>query len=148
LCLPYSVGDNLLVSGGGDSTIRLWNYVEGTLLSTFVIDKKGNESPIVASLTFDHVSKSIAALLEADTTVYIYSIKDNQLLLKDSIDLGSGSTLLNLSFDSEGKLWVVGSNPVAHLLEIDATTQKYKQSNSSVISAIQSGLISEGNTKY
>lgn len=40
-----SGGSNFLLSGGGDSTVRLWDYINGCLLDTYEVKDKVGEQP-------------------------------------------------------------------------------------------------------
>eukprot|EP00742_Colponemidia_sp_Colp-10_P008502 GILJ01009213.1.p1 GENE.GILJ01009213.1~~GILJ01009213.1.p1 ORF type:complete len:386 (-),score=66.92 GILJ01009213.1:1508-2665(-) len=107
----------LLISGGGDGTVRLWNFMEGKLLHTASLpcnmsataDKEG--LGIVSSLSWSASSQRLAVTVENENLIYIYKYNhDNQ-----SLDLHKTFTLSSMPseccFDGIGALWVTGIQP-------------------------------------
>lgn len=111
-CLAFVGSYGLLVSGGGDCTVRLWHYESGTLLDTFDTTK-GDESDLkedsraVVALASSPPS-TVAAILERFEGVLIFScdpLEKKLKLLKKVVTPGYCPS--SLSFDCNNNLWMV-----------------------------------------
>ena len=119
--------EELLVSGGGDGTLRVWDPMSGKLLSVLEIPNPvQNEEDTTASVIVTVVSNerdgSIVAAIEGSDEVLYCSIvppgnedggggggRSSHSLVESSRQRVQGMRLpSDIKFDKEGRLWVVG----------------------------------------
>ena len=100
LTIALSVDSTLLVSGGLDSTIVLWNVLSGK-----VIKKLGFHHGVVTTLNLNG-SGSLLASGSSDKTVVVYDIADEKIAYKID-NLTSDVTVVR--FSADGQLLAVGS---------------------------------------
>ncbi|KAI9481103.1 MAG: WD40-repeat-containing domain protein [Benjaminiella poitrasii] len=111
--LPWN--EKLLVSSGGDGTVRLWDYVQGKQLA--LIDLKSqieaykppasdanSEDAIVSALSFDAKSKTLAVAFAKSPAVIILNWQESQFVYKETVVVSA--SILDIEFDLEGKLWI------------------------------------------
>lgn len=105
-------GAELLVSGSGDGTIRLWDYQTGQLLDTLEIDGQS----VVLSLEASLDGNSIVAVLDAKKQLLVNTIDwENKKFGAHSSD--KFSTLDDMPLpteivvDKKGRFWVIGGPP-------------------------------------
>lgn len=112
--LPWD--DKIVVSSGGDGTVRLWNFVEGKQLQLIDLKEKiepykpsatdaNSEDAIVSALSFNVSSKSLAVSFAKSPAVIILGWNDNnEFTYKQTLVVSS--PILDIEFDLEGKLWM------------------------------------------
>ncbi|KAJ3408068.1 WD repeat-containing protein 4 [Chytridiales sp. JEL 0842] len=108
--LPNS--DNLLVSGGGDSSILVWDFILGERVQKVnLADAFGNKdgtpfnNQAVISIKSSPVSGMIAVLLDSLPSVILFdATKRSHLVLKQRIPLSG--VALDIEFDKKGNLWI------------------------------------------
>ncbi|KAI8979483.1 WD40-repeat-containing domain protein [Mycotypha africana] len=112
--LPWN--ENILVSSGGDCTVRIWDYLKGTEISSIDLKQHilaykppttdaNSEDAIVNNIVFDSKSKMCAVVFAKSPAVIILQWNDHnqQFLFKQTVVLSS--PILDIAFDLEGKLW-------------------------------------------
>lgn len=110
--LPWN--DQVLVSGGGDGTIRLWDFVNGKQIQS--IDLKvqieaykppaadaNSEDAIISALAFDNTTQSLAVAFAKSPAVLVLKYENSQFAYKETVVVSS--PILDVTFDLEGKLW-------------------------------------------
>jgi WD40 repeat protein len=110
--LPWN--DQVLVSGGGDGTIRLWDFVKGKQIQS--VDLKAqieaykppvadanSEDAIISALAFDNTTQSLAVAFAKSPAVLVLKYDENQFTYKETVVVSS--PILDIAFDLQGKLW-------------------------------------------
>ncbi|XP_019646904.1 PREDICTED: tRNA (guanine-N(7)-)-methyltransferase non-catalytic subunit wdr4-like [Branchiostoma belcheri] len=128
LCLsPYP--DGILLSGGGDGTVRVWDWLKGKELhvehlAKFCRGLKDNKPPVVSKLVCNWIGKLVAVVVEGLDQVILFKLHtevaphlDAQLI--ESEPLECEGKVWDVAFDRNGYLWV------AQAVE-DNTVQVYK----------------------
>ncbi|KAI9489952.1 WD40-repeat-containing domain protein [Zychaea mexicana] len=112
--LPWD--ESLLISAGGDTTIRVWDFSKGKELQNLSIKEyiqpymakatdANSEEPMVRRLVIDANKKLIAIVFAKTSAIVLLEwTTDNKLVHKSTQE--AGSTVLDACFDSQGKLWV------------------------------------------
>lgn len=112
--LPWD--EKILVSSGGDGTVRLWNFIDGKQLQLIDLKEKiepykpsatdaNSEDAIVSALSFDVSTKSLAVAFAKSPAVIILGFNDNnELAYKQTLVVSS--PVLDIEFDLEGRLWM------------------------------------------
>jgi len=118
LAIPKSFPD-LLISGGGDGTLRLWKYQTGKLLDTLIVldnenEEEEDEESVVSALTYCDINHMVAVLLEKHSLLRFYEIK-NPATEKAELELFQTFPLkfnpIDAVFDHKGTLWISGKSP-------------------------------------
>ncbi|KAI8083128.1 WD40-repeat-containing domain protein [Halteromyces radiatus] len=138
--LPWNV--NMMVSAGGDNTIRTWDFVKGAQIqslnyldyikqyvNTPANENSHTEDPIVSSIKFDKTSKTVAVAFTKVSAILLLEWKDDEksLVYKDVIHCDR--PVLDISFDLQGKLWT----SLAPTTESDALLVIYSPVNEKVV---------------
>lgn len=111
--LPWN--KQLLVSSGGDGTVRLWDFLGGKQLQSLDLKEKieaykptaadaNSEDAIVSALSFDNKTQSLAVSFAKSPAVIILAWKEDKFEYKETIV--TESPILDIAFDLEGKLWI------------------------------------------
>ncbi|KAL3699281.1 hypothetical protein R1sor_017303 [Riccia sorocarpa] len=111
-------GQQLLVSGGGDSTVRLWDYVKGKMLHVFDTAQlealRDEETPddaarAVIGLSVSPDGSVVAVLLErfSGVLLLVYDDLDKTLKHHQCIVLSEHVFPTSLAFDVTSRLWIV-----------------------------------------
>eukprot|EP01087_Luapelamoeba_hula_P022173 TRINITY_DN788_c2_g1_i1.p1 TRINITY_DN788_c2_g1~~TRINITY_DN788_c2_g1_i1.p1 ORF type:complete len:415 (-),score=60.03 TRINITY_DN788_c2_g1_i1:73-1317(-) len=94
--------DQLVVSGGGDGTLRLWNYRVGRLLYTHKVSQPATFVPTSRSTQTGHV----ATFVEGDKNVQLFTVEGNKKLNLIQT-LATPSAVVDAAFHpTDGTLWV------------------------------------------
>ncbi|KAI9314989.1 WD40-repeat-containing domain protein [Dichotomocladium elegans] len=105
----------IMISAGGDGTIRLWNFVLGKQLQSLEIKEyighyspeatdANSKEPIVSQLIFNS-QKTIAVLFAKTPAVLLFDwTDDNRIVYKQTLE--TSIPALSACFDSQGDLWV------------------------------------------
>jgi len=133
----------LLVSGSGDGTIRLWNYLDGKLLHSIVLPIETIKRIIVGGIAYDSQNKRIGVLVEGHPSILLYSVSNDKksLHLEQQLDLPPTSIPFHISTDSQGNFFVVGANPSFTLLKKHGSHQKYEIAASSLVDIVNKASI-------
>ncbi|KAI9248000.1 WD40-repeat-containing domain protein [Phascolomyces articulosus] len=112
--LPWNEG--LLISAGGDNTVRVWDFLKGKEIQSLNIKEyiqpymakatdANSEEPMVRKLAID-ASKNLIAVVFAKTNavVLLEWTSDNTLTYKSTLE--TESTVLDATFDLQNRLWV------------------------------------------
>lgn len=110
--LPWN--DQLLVSGGGDGTIRLWDFVNGKEIQCLDIKAHieaykppaadaNSEDAIISALVFDNITESLVVAFAKSPAVLVLKYENNQFVYKETVVVSS--PILDVAFDLESKLW-------------------------------------------
>ncbi|CEI97770.1 hypothetical protein RMCBS344292_11896 [Rhizopus microsporus] len=111
--LPWN--ENLLVSAGGDGTIRVWEYVSGKQIQCLDLREQiepykpvaadaNSEDAIVNRLTFDSKDKLVVVGFAKANACIALEWKEDAFSYKDT--LVTRLPILDIAFDLEQKLWV------------------------------------------
>jgi len=102
---------SMLVSGSG-GTLRLWNYMTGQPLHSMTLPNtmQGKEK-IINSIQCSPAG-IISVIVEGESSLLLYVVKDSQLTLLRRYDFDPSSSLYDAVFDSKNSLWCIGSNPL------------------------------------
>jgi len=132
LTLPNVSSKDILISGGADSTIRVWNFVAGKELCQYAFE---GSQEIICSLACSS-QNIICALVERRDIVLVFSLEHGKetfsLKLLQKIELEKDSTPLNVYFDSKDNLYVVGS--LNYFFELDKN--QFKKSKSELLNKL------------
>ncbi|KAJ5586761.1 tRNA (guanine-N(7)-)-methyltransferase non-catalytic subunit trm82 [Penicillium hispanicum] len=107
LCVP-SWASNVLVSGGGDGHLFLWNWVEGQPLQQVSLPESLSTAEPTVRGIWDVSLESVKAVLvslEGATQLLCYTIEDDNLKFQGTIQC-SGNVLDVAGIDSRGSLVV------------------------------------------
>ncbi|ORX57704.1 WD40 repeat-like protein [Piromyces finnis] len=107
--------ESLLLSGGGDDYLFLWDYVNAKVIQkidikTLIEDtiKNNNLNSIetynVKEITSYSEENLIAVCFEKLPAVFFFDIKDNKLNIKSTII--TENLILDIAFDNKGRLWI------------------------------------------
>eukprot|EP01118_Nematostelium_gracile_P018689 TRINITY_DN8401_c0_g1_i1.p1 TRINITY_DN8401_c0_g1~~TRINITY_DN8401_c0_g1_i1.p1 ORF type:complete len:350 (+),score=68.18 TRINITY_DN8401_c0_g1_i1:41-1090(+) len=121
LCIPPQY-PNLLISGGGDGSIKLWDFRSGKELFSFNTHSQPNPGQNINIITLACSSKNntVVAILEGVCKVLLFTVSDHDLTLQQEFAFPD-SKLFDACFDVSGNLWIVGYNPILMYLEFDGT---------------------------
>ncbi|CAO3629296.1 unnamed protein product [Mucor hiemalis] len=111
--LPWN--ESVLVSSGGDGTIRLWDYLKGTQIQLLDLKEHieaykppaadaNSEDAIVSSVSFDSKNQTVAVAFAKSKAVVILSYNNDALAYKQTVV--TASPILDIAYDNEGKLWI------------------------------------------
>eukprot|EP00124_Ichthyophonus_hoferi_P000151 Ihof_evm15s5 gene=Ihof_evmTU15s5 len=108
LCLPEHQSD-LLVTGSGDGSIRVWRYMDGSCLSTHKyhanVGEGEEEEIIVNGITYNTITGHLAVSIEGGATVYLHQVDANgQTTAIQSLTFES--PVVGCKFGSAGRLWI------------------------------------------
>eukprot|EP01121_Diplochlamys_sp_Union-15-3_P008843 TRINITY_DN2374_c0_g1_i1.p1 TRINITY_DN2374_c0_g1~~TRINITY_DN2374_c0_g1_i1.p1 ORF type:complete len:379 (+),score=56.34 TRINITY_DN2374_c0_g1_i1:83-1219(+) len=118
LIIPYA-SKTLLISGGADGTLRIWDYLSGVQLHTTILlpllmtNTTIANKEVVSSIVHSSRHDLFAVSVENYPGIMVFKLVGHsdslhfELIQKISLD-----KVLNLSFDEEGVLWVVGSDTI------------------------------------
>ncbi|KAF7721160.1 WD repeat-containing protein 4 [Apophysomyces ossiformis] len=152
--LPWDIAK--LVSAGGDSTIRLWDYVKGKEVQMLdirsYIEKyipaaadANSADPMVNSITLDPKSESVAIGFAKTPAVLIFEWNKGSLVYKETLE--TKNPVLSISWDLESRLWVsVAAESEDLVLVFRKTDEKFEQvpSDDSLVKQIngaEAGLV-------
>ncbi|KAL2913801.1 tRNA (guanine-N(7)-)-methyltransferase non-catalytic subunit trm82 [Polyrhizophydium stewartii] len=106
--LPLPNAPGVLVSGGGDPYLILWDYTSGTILQKLqVIDTETVDikTTAVLSIKYTSVSQSLAVIFEKQNLILIIDASQGRSLsIKQR--LATSQPPLDVAFDSKGHLWI------------------------------------------
>lgn len=116
--LPGST--NMLLSGSGDGTLRMWNYADGKMVHVENIRGPGDDDmeKAVRSVTVFHVGEALfitAVLLNKSNSVLLYKINGIENIKFESQTLPFLAQPLAASFTGDGNLFVLtddSSHPI------------------------------------
>ncbi|KAL1458137.1 hypothetical protein WDU94_008308 [Cyamophila willieti] len=120
--LPHN--NNILISCSGDGTVRLWDYLKGSLRdihnfnnsrdkSITPIAETKNQLKCFTSVQLDDKTSLLCVSVFKSNTIHILFIKDESLAVVNKLDLSFEPVHLQLSRceDSEDvNLWLIGNN--------------------------------------
>eukprot|EP01018_Ginkgo_biloba_P022016 Gb_28259 [translate_table: standard] len=143
----------LLISGGGDATVRLWHYMTGELLDTFeagtmvgldkYTDKVGNHtSSAVTDLSVSSNGSIVAVGIESFCGVLLLSCnrQSRQLALLEKVGLPENFIPTSLAFDHfSTKLWMVSG--AAEMVQMDGMSATESEVKASTISAFATARV-------
>lgn len=139
LVIPSTYPD-LLITGSGDGSLRLWSYKDGTELESH--NHKTNESlTVTVPLSFSSKSSALAVLVikmernadgstkETERYVVLYSLTINEQskrpVLQERQRLNSEEAWVSSgTFDGDGRLWLVGTQTTTWLYPIALYEQR------------------------
>ncbi|KAI7849575.1 WD40-repeat-containing domain protein [Circinella umbellata] len=108
--------ESLLISAGGDNTIRVWEFLKGKEVQSLNIKEyiqpymakatdANSEEPMVRKLAIDPTKKLIAIVFaKTNAIVLLEWTSDNKLVYKSTLE--TGSSVLDACFDLQNRLWV------------------------------------------
>lgn len=99
--------NDLLVSGGGDSYICLWDYKSGTKLDSKEIN---NDCGIIAMSSY----KNKLLIATEKSSILTFWNVEKTLNFANEVDLEH--PILDATFDSKGNIWVSTSNGLARIM--------------------------------
>ncbi|BBN11292.1 tRNA (guanine-N(7)-)-methyltransferase subunit TRM82 [Marchantia polymorpha subsp. ruderalis] len=113
-----SSGQQFLVSGSGDSTVRLWDYYNGKMLDVFYTGEveelrngkvEDDSSRAVSGLSVSPDGSVVAVLIERFSGVLLLHYDDatKKLTHLESIFLSEQVSPTSLAFDVDSRLWLV-----------------------------------------
>ncbi|GAA5801297.1 hypothetical protein HPULCUR_006743 [Helicostylum pulchrum] len=116
--LPWN--ESILVSGGGDGTIRLWDALKGTQLQTLDIKEQieaykptaadaNSEDAIISSFSFDVKNKLLAVAFAKSPAVLILSYTDDKFKYQQTVV--TESPILDIAYDNQSNLWISHDGP-------------------------------------
>ncbi|TPX67385.1 hypothetical protein SpCBS45565_g03869 [Spizellomyces sp. 'palustris'] len=98
--LPFA--SEILVSGGGDPFLCVWDYLNGKLLQQIPIEEEGS---VVIGIRSCKSTKMLGVVLEGRSEVLLFNAQDpTNVLLAQKLDIGRPA--LDIAFDSAGNLWI------------------------------------------
>ncbi|KND04607.1 uncharacterized protein SPPG_00324 [Spizellomyces punctatus DAOM BR117] len=98
--LPFA--SEILVSGGGDPFLCVWDYMNGKLLQQIPI---GEEGSVVIAIKSCKSTRMLGVLLEGRSEVLLFNAQNpTNILLAQKLDIGRPA--LDIAFDSAGNLWI------------------------------------------
>lgn len=111
--LPWNT--SILVSAGGDGTIRLWDALKGTQIQCLDLKEHiepykptaadaNSEDAIVSSISFDNATQRVAVAFAKSPAILLLAYKENKLEFEQTIV--TESPVLDIAFDNESKLWI------------------------------------------
>ncbi|CAO3616772.1 unnamed protein product [Cunninghamella blakesleeana] len=112
--LPWDT--NILISAGGDNTIRTWDFVKGKEIQSLNylehinkyipedIDK--TKLPIVSNIKFSVNTNTIAVVIAKIPGVLLFKWNQEEKSLEYKEIIECNQTILDVEFDLENKLWV------------------------------------------
>ncbi|XJO75738.1 hypothetical protein BDV3_006368 [Batrachochytrium dendrobatidis] len=98
---------NVVVSGGGDPFLIVWDYLAGTILQKLTVldDKVDMKNTSVLSIEYCHTFKLIAVIFEhLNTVLIIDASNERKLVIKQSLETIHHP--VDICFDRSGKLWM------------------------------------------
>ncbi|MCI0685119.1 MAG: hypothetical protein L0Y71_23725 [Gemmataceae bacterium] len=111
----HPVDDRILVSGGADGVIRVWNLVDGKLRPRFAVKGKGGA---VNGIAYSSSGRTLATAC-GDGTVRTYAVAAGSVLSEKGILEGHGMAATGVCFAPDGKTiassssdWTVRQWPV------------------------------------
>ncbi|KAH3678960.1 hypothetical protein WICMUC_001328 [Wickerhamomyces mucosus] len=165
IVIPKFNNNQLLISGGGDNFITLWNWVKGEELDRFQLDDlikphlnelhltpsrfQNEENNLkeycVSKIVALEKINSIAVLIESTNQLFIIKISDNfqKLELDKSIQFDSNIVTITASYE---KVFVGLDNDSNLLTSIDIETREIDQSND-IINKVQENYSVEVNSR-
>lgn len=137
----FATAENpVVVSGGGEGLVNLWDIKEGKLLSSTDIKKAAEEelkTPIeltsVHAIASCPISKVVAVVAEGIPLVFIFSGVD-KLTVTQLIRLQENPT--SVTFDVEGRLWVSTDSSTALVRHFHLTKVKFEETGDKEVSLI------------
>eukprot|EP00123_Amoebidium_parasiticum_P000928 comp11870_c0_seq1/m.6507 comp11870_c0_seq1/g.6507 ORF comp11870_c0_seq1/g.6507 comp11870_c0_seq1/m.6507 type:complete len:439 (-) comp11870_c0_seq1:86-1402(-) len=110
VCLPTHQPD-MLVSGSGDGTVRVWRYLDGTCLCTHTYTDENTKEAIVSGITYSTKDHNLTVCIEGQSTVHVHQLGlDGTLSTVQAFDLGCAVACT--AFGPSGRLWVSGEDGV------------------------------------
>jgi len=111
LLLPEIPSFDLLLSGSGDGTLRVWSYRTGKQISSLVLDPVNN-SAIVSPLAFSLKTNTVVVKIEGENHLYLYHLETTgSLNLIQKFQLSAEP--FDACFSSDGRtLFIVGKAPL------------------------------------
>ncbi|XP_071852642.1 tRNA (guanine-N(7)-)-methyltransferase non-catalytic subunit WDR4-like [Apostichopus japonicus] len=109
---------NLLVSAGGDSTIRLWDYHHCKQLASVDINHESRVKKPEEYFTVTHLTCSkngyVAISLLGEKVCLVYQVLEDPsgYTLKEVSKIHNEADIFCITFDLEGCLWVIQGSPV------------------------------------
>ncbi|KAI8065924.1 WD40-repeat-containing domain protein [Gongronella butleri] len=110
--LPWQ--SNLLVSAGGDGSIRVWNFCAGKQQQLIDVmpyieehvpeNTDPSEMPLVQALVVDEKSQTVAVTFTRVPVVLVFGFDNGQLVHKQTIQVGK--PVMDVAFDLESRLWL------------------------------------------
>lgn len=123
---------DVLISGCGDGSLKLWELSSGKLLDSVFVgdnkDKKSEDADTVVPFDIHESTQTIIVGIEEKPVAYVASLADNKLVIKDTIALKA--PIGSATFDSNGNI-MVSYLPVNFLHEQMAQDSANQASSSS-----------------
>lgn len=121
----------LVISGSGDGTVKVWNYLEGKLLNS--VTPSESQGAIAIPTAYNKAGSKLVVLVEGGNNVFIYKLDGNQLSLQQTLDVGG--VAVDAQFDADGLLWVC----------TDSGIRTYSTNSSGVLEEAHSELLTKLN---
>ncbi|KAK3807814.1 MAG: WD40-repeat-containing domain protein [Benniella sp.] len=135
--LPGASGKYLL-SGAGDATVRVWEFLKGLEIQTFDIretlgmppaDPEAEEDLTVLSIAVHEGNNHIAVALEKDPRILILQWNEEALKVELFKVLELEGKPLDVEYDRSGKLWALvvpeeGQTDLVHVYDNEYVPQK------------------------
>ncbi|CEP06891.1 hypothetical protein [Parasitella parasitica] len=140
--LPWD--ESILVSSGGDSTVRTWDFKNGISKQTLDLKSKieaykppaadaNSEDAIVSALAFNINTKTLAVSFAKSTAVLILNWEDDTGFAYSETKLAP-LPILDIAYDLEGKLWMsLDGDKLVHVCSSTSSENLLKQINTAEV---------------
>eukprot|EP00698_Gefionella_okellyi_P000402 TRINITY_DN1035_c0_g1_i1.p1 TRINITY_DN1035_c0_g1~~TRINITY_DN1035_c0_g1_i1.p1 ORF type:complete len:355 (+),score=57.29 TRINITY_DN1035_c0_g1_i1:915-1979(+) len=118
----------LLISSGGDGSVRLWKFADGELLRSAQLAV----STVTHGVCCSAVHPVCAASVEGQNAIHIIRISD--MTVQQRIDLQSAPS--DFKFDQFGRLWILAAQPFVSMFAVDAADGLYKPTSDGLTNAL------------
>ncbi|KAI8378208.1 WD40-repeat-containing domain protein [Choanephora cucurbitarum] len=154
--LPWKT--DVLVSAGGDGTVRLWDYLKGSCLQTIDLKEQiedhkppaadaNSEDAIINTLSFDPASQKLAVAFAKSPAILIldYNQETNTLEYKQTLVVSS--PILDISFDLHSQLWIAldSQDQRVTLATLDDQNQLTESKDNDILKQINATEVCQAN---